>query len=196
MLFRSSRRVVEMETGEEWRERSGALEVFGVSGTAPIIRRSAIEQILLPDGNMFDESYHSYKEDVDLAYRLRSAGYKAYTLLDAVAYHDRSAVGLKDLGDSAAANNKAYQPAFIKYYSYKNHLATLYKNEYWQNIILDFPWVVWYETKKLIYFLLFDQSVLAGLRDIWQKRESLKTKKLRIKELRKVSWRELRKWWK
>ncbi len=191
-----SRRVVEIGAGEEWASKTeSALEVFGVSGTMPLFRRSILEAVQFSDGSIFDETYHSYKEDVDLAFRLRSAGYRAHVVPSVVAYHDRSAVGSSDLSDLAAVENKTQQAGFIKYHSYKNHLATLYKNEYWQNFLLDFPWIIWYETKKLIYFLLFDRPVLAGLKEIWLKRAELKAKRLKIKNTRKIEWRELRKWW-
>jgi len=190
-----NRRVVDIKSGEEWNGSQESNEVFGVSGTMPFFRRSVLQTVQFSDGSIFDETYHSYKEDVDLAFRLRSAGYKAYVVPSAVAYHSRSAKGPSSTGDIAATKNKAKQSNFIKYHSYKNHLATLYKNEYWQNLALDFPWVLWYETKKLLYFLLFDPPVLAGLRAIWQEKDDLKAKRLKIKELRKISWRELRKWW-
>ena len=209
-VFRS-RRVIEKYTGKQWSDLKPkmhlsfraerfrgdtALEVFGVSGALPVFRRSAINQITFADGTFFDESYHSYKEDVDVAFRLQSAGYKSYTLLDAVAYHDRSAAGPQELGDITALKNKKTQSSWVKYHSYKNHLMTLYKNEYGQNLTLDFPFIVWYELKKFGYFLLFDRSVLKGLTEIWKLRHELGEKRSKIKEKRKLSSKELRKWWK
>ncbi len=198
-IFRN-RRVVEQYAQQNWSDisasllaSSAALPVFGVSGSMPVFRRSAIMPVLYSDGNIFDGSYNSYKEDVDLAYRLTASGGKAYVLLDAVAFHDRSAAGPKETGDLIALKNKQEQSGWVKYHSYKNHLSTLYKNEYWQNLILDFPWILWYELKKFGYFLLFDRSVLVGLKkafshDMYEKRQL-------IKSLRKVTWREMRKWW-
>lgn len=191
-----NRRVVELGQGEKWEGGGGEQEVFGVSGTGALFRRSAINDVLLPGGQLFDESYFMYKEDVDLAWRLRSRGLAAYVVMDAVAYHDRTAAGQQDLSDRTAVQNKRMQSELVRYHSYKNHLMTLYKSEYWQNLILDLPWIVWYELKKLVYFLLFDRGVLAGLKEIWRIRKDLKIKRLKIKDLRKVEWREVRKWWK
>lgn len=181
---------------ERFRENQTALEVFGVSGTLPCFRRSMIEAVCFPNGTFFDESYHSYKEDVDLAWRLRSGGYKAYVLLETVAYHDRSAAGPATTDDRAARENKKTQSEWVKYHSYQNHLMTLYKNEYGQNFLIDFPFIVWYELKKFGYFLVFDRAVLKGLAKVWRLRHELKEKKGKIKEKRKVSWKELRTWWK
>lgn len=193
-----SRRVVEQYTQQNWLElkkkfSSDVLPVFGVSGALPAFRRSAIKNVVYQDGSIFDESYHSYKEDVDLAFRLAANGQKSYVLLDVVAYHDRSAAGPKEIDDASALANKKKQSEWVKYHSYKNHLSTLIKNEYWQNVVLDFPWILWYELKKFVYFLLFDRKILGGLKEIFNK--DLAQKRRLIKSLRKISWKEIRKWW-
>ena len=200
-VFRN-RRVIEKYAGKIWEDKKSklelshhtndeAMEVFGVSGALPMYRKSMIDEV-----GLFDESFGSYKEDVDLAYRIRSAGYKAYILLDTIAYHDRAAAGPVDLNDKTAFENKMKQTEWVKYYSYKNHLMTLIKNEYWQNYLLDLPWIKWYELKKFVYFLLFDRSVLKGLGEIFKRLNDLKIKRLEIIRKRKVGWREIRKWWK
>ncbi len=205
-VFRN-RRVIEKYAGKTWEEKKSrlelsfrthddAMEVFGVSGALPMFRRSSLEVVSFSDGTFFDEWYQSYKEDIDLAYRLRIAGFQSFVLLNAVAYHDRSAVGLERMGDRIAALNKKKQSVWVKYNSYKNHLVTIYKNEYWQNLILDFYLIIWYELKKFLYYLLFDRPVLKGILEIWRDRKKLKYMRKEIVHMRRVSWRELRKWWK
>jgi len=201
-----NRRVIEKYTGKEWNDKKSklelsfhtqddAMEVFGVSGALPMFRRSAVKKVTFSDGTFLDSLYNSYKEDIDLAYRLRIAGYRAFVLLDTVAYHDRSAEGLEKKGDRVAAENKTKQSEWLRYHSYKNHLMTIYKNEYWQNWLLDAVFIKWYELKKFVYFLFFDRKVLGGLREIWQNRKAIRNRKLEIRGMRKISWRELRKWW-
>lgn len=205
-VFRN-RRVIEKYTGKDWdtitskvkqsfHTKDNAMEVFGVSGALPMYRRFALDMVRFDDGNFFDSLYTSYKEDVDLAFRLRIAGYRAHVLLDTVAYHDRSAEGLEKKGDSVAAKNKKKQSEWVKYHSYKNHLMTIYKNEYWGNWILDAIFIKWYEIKKFFYFLLLDRAVLKGLTEIWKHRKELNSKRKKVTDIRKVSWRELRHWWK
>lgn len=189
-----NRRVVEQGAQEIWDgHKADILRVFGVSGALPMFRRTALQQVAYQNGEIFDESYQSYKEDVDLAYRLAIAGFESFVLLDAVAYHDRSAAGPKEGADWAAAINKKTQSTWVKYHSYKNHLMTLYKNEYWQNTMLDFPWILWYELKKFLYFLFFDQQVLTGLKEVWKLRSELKEKRQHIKNTRKLNWQQIRK---
>lgn len=208
-VFRN-RRVIEKYAGKQWNmlkpkmtlsfrtERfrdSTALEVFGVSGALPAFRRSVIQEVAFSDGTIFDSTYHAYKEDVDLAFRLRSARHRAFVLLEAVAYHDRSAAGPEKMDDTTALQNKKKQSEWVRYHSYKNHLMTLYKNESWQNLLLDFPWIFWYELKKLVYFVLFDRKVLAGLSEIWNARNRLRQRRHEIQTKRKITWKEMRAWW-
>ncbi|MBP9695401.1 MAG: glycosyltransferase family 2 protein [Candidatus Magasanikbacteria bacterium] len=197
-VFRN-RRVVEIGAGEHWgtlAPKHLSTEVFGLSGACAMYRTGTIRSIAFADGSFFDETYGSYKEDVDLSFRLFSAGYRSGVVLDKVAYHRRSTKGLNDKSDMVAAKNKEKQSKIVRYNSYKNHLLTLYKNEYWQNLMIDFPFILWYELKKFVYLLLFDQVVLKGLVEVWKKRKELVKKQAWIREKRKVSWKELRKWWK
>lgn len=196
-VFRS-RRVVEWMTAQRWRDISGdygseTLDVFGVSGALPCFRRSALDAVSFTDGTFFDESYGSYKEDVDLAYRLRSAGYSSVVLLNTVAYHDRSAAGPKQLSDKAAMKNKKKQSEWVKYHSYKNHIATLIKNEYPSNFLRDLLPILWYEFKKFVWYLLFDRKVLVGLKDIdWKQ---VFKRRRQITRKRAVSAHTIRVWW-
>lgn len=172
-----------------------ALEVFGVSGTMAIFQRRALDKIAGQKGQIFDIGFGSYKEDVDLAWRLRSAGYKAFVLLDALAYHERAVAADSEMSDRAAAARKRTQALVVQRQSYRNHLITLYKNEYGQNFILDLPWILWYEMKKFFYFFIFCPVVLKGLGEIWQKRKELRVARGEIREKRRVGWREMRRWW-
>lgn len=194
-VFRN-RRVIELSGGEEWQAGGEVLRaVFGVSGAMPMFRRSSIKQIEFSSVEFFDNSYQSYKEDVDLAFRLQSAGFKAFVVSDAVTWHDRSASGPRELSDSAAMANKKNQSSLIKYHSYKNHLFNIYKNEYWQNLVLDFPWIFWYEFKKWLWYFGHDWSVLKSHRELWHRRNQLAHKRDLITKQRKVSWQQIRLWW-
>jgi hypothetical protein len=63
-------------------------EVFGVSATAAVYRRSALAQV-----GLFDEALVSWYEDVDLAVRLRAAGRHALHVPAARALHAGGATG-------------------------------------------------------------------------------------------------------
>ncbi len=82
-------------------------EVFGVSGAIGLYRRSAVEQA----GGLFDPRWFMYKEDVDLALRLKDAGFVAWFEPEAVAWHARA---LK------AGTDHSKRPAVLRKSSYVN----------------------------------------------------------------------------
>jgi GT2 family glycosyltransferase len=67
-------------------------EIFGVSATAALFRRTALEQVAL-GGQVFDPRLVSYYEDAELAGRLRAAGFHALLAPAARAHHAGSASG-------------------------------------------------------------------------------------------------------
>ncbi len=204
-LFRS-RRAVEWLTREIWSNESEstdvrklfakpAIEVFGASGAFVAYRRSCIKSVLLPGDNLFDPTYHSYKEDLDLAYRLRNAGFTSYVILNAVAYHDRTGAGPRQMTDLAAIKNKKNQSYYVSFHSYKNHLRTLYKNEYWQNFLMDSPYILWYELKKLVFLLLTKPSIIfKGWMEIFKHISYTRAARKGILANRKTYWKGIRRW--
>jgi hypothetical protein len=52
-------------------------EIFGSSASAALYTRRALEDTRLKEGEFFDNDYFAYYEDVDLAWRLRLAGFKS-----------------------------------------------------------------------------------------------------------------------
>jgi GT2 family glycosyltransferase len=204
-LFRN-RRAVDWLSRYTWEENSesadvrklfgkSVAEVFGVSGAFAMMRKEQIDKVVLPGDCLFDPTYHSYKEDLDLAYRMRNAGYTSYVLLDTCAYHDRTGAGPKKMGDWAALKNKKNHSPYIRLHSYKNHLRTLYKNEYWQNLYTDLPFILWYELKKFCFLLLTSpKAVLGGwvgiIKDFGYTRKTRKS----ILKTRTMYWKGLRRW--
>jgi GT2 family glycosyltransferase len=71
---------------------SGVREVFGVSATAAVYRREALRAVAA-GGQPFDAGLVSYYEDVDLAVRLRAAGFRALVVPEARARHAGSLTG-------------------------------------------------------------------------------------------------------
>lgn len=190
-IFRD-RRVTDIR---DFKKDVECMEIFGVSGALPLYRMAALRNVEYQNGSMFDETYHSYKEDVDLAYRLSNAGWKSFAVLNAIAYHDRSAYAPEDLNVSTIIKNKNSQTEWVKYHSYKNHLMTLYKNEYWENFSFDFLCILWYELRKFVYYLFFGPKVISGLKEILSQRKELLEKRMWVSKSKKLSWKNLRKWW-
>jgi len=68
-------------------------QIFGVSATAAVFRRSALRDVAAGGDDVFDSRLGSYYEDVDLAGRLRAAGWRALLVPAARARHAGSVTG-------------------------------------------------------------------------------------------------------
>jgi N-acetylglucosaminyl-diphospho-decaprenol L-rhamnosyltransferase len=69
-----------------------AFEVSGVSATAALYRREALEDVA-PQGQFFDRAFFAYYEDVDLSLRLVRAGWRFACDPAAVARHEGARTG-------------------------------------------------------------------------------------------------------
>lgn len=189
-LFKNHRGA-ELGTGEKDGEKwSDPREVFGVSGAAPLYRRAALREVAFK-GEYFDEDFFSYKEDVDLAYRLRLVGWRAWLVPGARAYHDRTAKIEASLGLLGRRKNKS---AFVNYHSYKNHLFFLLKDVpagiWWR-------WgcrIKWYEFKKFIFLLFLETKTLGGLGEFLKKFFKMVRKRKWIMAHRKISVSDMKEW--
>ena len=63
--------------------------IMGASAAAALYRREVLMQAA-PDGEVFDEDFFAYFEDVDLAWRVRSLGWSCIYVPDARCIHPRS----------------------------------------------------------------------------------------------------------
>lgn len=159
--------VTELGAGESGQAFQEIREVFGQSGALVLYRRQALEEIFLPaknnlGGEYFDEDFFSYKEDVDLAWRLRLAGWPALLVPSAQAYHVRSLSAPSERSWLKRIKHRRRQSAVSRYYSYRNHFLLLAKNEFIGNLFKYSPAVLWQELKKFFYVLFWEQSSLLG----------------------------------
>lgn len=100
-------------------------EVFGASASAALYTREALEATILPSGDIFDSSYFAYYEDVDLAWRMRLAGFRSFYTPKAVAKHIHSATGI------------SHSP-FKAFHIHRNHYYNILKNAPWWLLIAIF----------------------------------------------------------
>jgi GT2 family glycosyltransferase len=170
-------------------------EVFGVSGAAAIYRKEALFQIAFNKGakkEYFDELMFMYKEDCDLAYRLKHAAFITIFEPKAIAYHDRT-VAQKERGLFALLKNQKHKSLQVKKWSFLHQLILLYKN-----FDQRYPFSIKFQTFAFHFLLLIYNTVFVFKTNTFypqfteaQKKElSLKRKTL----LRKNSVAEMLKW--
>jgi GT2 family glycosyltransferase len=158
-------------------------EVFGATGAAMLLRRSAMEELAV-DGEVFDEAFFLYHEDNDLSWRSRLAGWKALYVPTAVAEHARKF----RQGGRASVSRLARGHAF------KNHYLKLAKNVMFRQVIRDVLHLGAWEAMRIGYAIFREPFLFVyGLRAMmllpraWRWRRAIMSR-------RRVKWKELKRW--
>jgi GT2 family glycosyltransferase len=199
LVIGRNRRVVdrgenERDTGQFEREE----QVFGVSGAALVARREALESVKVR-GEYLDETFHMYKEDVDLSWRFRLMGWECWYVPSAVAYHARTSHGLAGRpylrAMRAFHENEKRKSRRIRVNSMKNQWLILVKNDDPSNVARDLPYILGREALVLGHGALFSpRDTAIGL---WQFVRALPAgiaKRREVTARRRVPPRHLRRW--
>jgi len=90
-------------------------EIFGASASAALYTRKALEKIRLGKNIFFDSDYFAYYEDVDLAWRMRLAGFSSFYCPSAEVFHIHGASAKKF-------------STFQKFHIHRNHYFNIIKD--------------------------------------------------------------------
>ncbi len=101
--------------GRDEKEYNQEMKIFGANGTASLFTREALLKTRYQKGEYFDNSHFAFYEDVDLAWRIKSAGFASYYCPHALVHHVHSGTAGK------ASIMKAY-------YLHRNYFFTVIKN--------------------------------------------------------------------
>ena len=136
-----SRRVIERGYGQpDEGQFEEAGYVFSACGAAVLYRRRAVEDLLV-EGEFFDEEFFAFSEDLDVGWRARNAGWRAWYEPRAVAYHFRGGTapeapeGMARLIGARAAVLR--RPEEIRYHILKNRYLTMLKNDRPAHVLRD-----------------------------------------------------------
>jgi GT2 family glycosyltransferase len=143
--------------GEEDSGQYDNQEVFGISGACMLLRVSALEDIAHPGKarpEYLDEDFVAYKDDVDLAYRLRHRSWKVVLEHEAVVRYQRNTGGGK---------SRLHRSKRAKNYSLRNHWWTLLKNEPFSAILRNLLQVLFYESLKFTFITLTDPRTIVSV---------------------------------
>lgn len=186
---------LEIDRGQYDRDR----DIFGVSGSAAVYRRSALEDVAILDREYFDPDFVAYYEDLDLAQRLRLMGYAAKYVPEAVIYHDRAA------NKSAGGWRKPFvfvqhyrqMPGHIIRFSARNHLFAMIKNEFGWALWRDLPLIAARQIAYFGYVLVFRPVVFFQIwRDFFSLLPKMRRKRKIIQAKKLAASAEMAKWFK
>lgn len=198
LLLNRQRRLMPRGEGErDSGQYDDPVEVFAVDGAAPVVRRSALEAISV-NGEYLDENFFAHKEDHDVSWRVRLAGWECWYVPSAVAYHGRTTRSLGSSGYLSAIRefhrNEREKSQLVQIHAMKNQWLMLLKNEDGHNFRRDFPFILAREAMVVTHHLLFAPRVLVAvpmtlkiLRETLRKRRAAKAKQ-------RMDPRALRRW--
>ncbi|MEW5806014.1 MAG: glycosyltransferase family 2 protein [Acidobacteriota bacterium] len=135
--------------------------VFSVCGASAFYRRRMIEDISYADGELFDEDFFSFHEDIDVGWRGNLHGWNGYYIPDAIAYHYRG-------GTAGSLFWRRYfqiaaRPSEIKYHIVKNRYLSILKNDSLGSYLRDLPFILSRDLIVFTYLLFSSPGVLALL---------------------------------
>lgn len=151
--------------GEVDRGQYNEAVITGPSGAAALYRISALARIKDEYG-YFDERFFMYKEDCDLAYRLRLLKLPSALAPLSIIYHDRSAATDKFnlLSRFKAVLNKNSK---VLAWSYYGDWLMIFKH--WSTLsVVDKLVVSWYRFLSLTYALVFNRELFAEIKKAMQ----------------------------
>ncbi len=197
LRMRRDRRAADRGAGEQdGPAYAEPAEIFGPSGALALYRAEAIDALREADGEFLDEDFFAYKEDVDVAWRLRLLGSTSAYVPTAVAYHYRGTGGSEKAGLLELFRRRRGRSPFVNRLSTRNHVLLLAKNDDVANQLLHLPWIVPHEIGKFLSTLFFAPRALGAyfeafalLPKMWKKRRALRKR-------RNASAKEIRKWFK
>ena len=170
-------------------------EVFGISGNCVLYRNSALADVMIKN-EFFDQDFFAYKEDIDLAWRLRLYGWSCWYNPSAVCYHHRTLGSFEDKSFSKSIKQRRSVSKVLRSLSFRNHHLMIFKNDYLSNIIFHLPWVFGREIKILFYALVFEPFQYKTVAKFFSLIPNMLLKRRVIMAHSKVSAKEIRRWFK
>ena len=130
-------------------------EVFGVCAAAALYRREMLEDVKVGEEEYLDETFFAYLEDVDLDWRARLRGWKAYYVPGAVAYHERGHKGKRRMRNP-----------FVLRHSLKNRYLMMLRNDRLADVVRDLPSILGMEVLRFFDYLFTQPKALRGYLDL------------------------------
>jgi len=129
-------------------------EVFGVCAAAALYRRAMLDDVRVGD-EYFASGFFAYLEDVDLDWRARLRGWRAWYVADAVAVHERGHRGKRRLRNP-----------WVLRHSVKNRYLMMLRNDRLPDVLRDLPAIAVMELLRLADYLCSHPSALRGYLDV------------------------------
>jgi GT2 family glycosyltransferase len=186
-----NRRIIDNGQGKiDEGQFEAAKEVFGVSGSCPLYRLAALENVKVMN-EYFDEDFFMYKEDIDLSWRFLLYGWKNFYCPGAVAYHVRGTGVYPRFSTKEIIKLRKHLSKFQKYYSFRNQNLMEKKNGLWGNYISDFGPIILKKLMLIPYLIFFEPNLIKAYFSSLKTLPSTLSKRKIIMQNKKLSAKEM-----
>ncbi len=140
-------------------------EVFGACAAAAVYRRSSLAAIAGPGGEIFDEAFFAFYEDLDVAWRARKFGFKAVYRHRATGRHARGGTASAPSPPRGMAMWR--RPPEVRFHVAKNRYLTILRNDRPSDYLANLPFVLGRDAATAMWLLVTSPGVLVRL---WRER--------------------------
>jgi GT2 family glycosyltransferase len=158
-------------------------ECFGVSGAAPLYRRTFIGDVTIAN-EFLDEDFFAYREDADLSWRGQLLGWRALYVPEARGIHVRT----------VTPSRRRQLEASVNMHSLKNRFLLRLKNEGLYLALRNGVFEVARDVVAISASLTIERTSLPALSWLWKNRGRMLAKRREIQRRRRVPDRTLAKW--
>lgn len=171
----------------EWEPDTGQYEigedVFSIPATAALYRTEALRDIESSTGEVFDDSFFMYGEDVDVAWRLRNQGWRLRYVPTALGSHRRAASGSKT-------------PSNVVVWDWRNRLLRMVKNDSIRSVLAHWWEIALTELRLTGYYLVTRPAIpLRAWAGFLVRLPSAIAKRKEIKASRRQSGADIERWY-
>lgn len=157
--------------------------VFGATGAASLFRREALLDAAV-DGEVFDPRFHSFREDAELAFRLRERGWEVLYEPKARCRHRRFNL----------PKTRRRMPPAVNYHSLKNRYLLRAYHQTGRNFVRTLVPTLFRDVLALGWVLLAEHSSLAAYTWLWRHRREIRARRRAIQARQTVAPEELERW--
>lgn len=169
-ILTRARRIVDRGYGERDGGRfDEPCEVFSVCGAAALYWRGMIDAVS-EGGELFDESFFAFGEDMDLAWRAQRAGFRARYQPAARARHFRGGTQPEKRGVLGRLFQTARRPPAIRAHIVKNRWLMILKNDSLGGFLRDLPFIAGWEICQAAWLILAAPKTIPHL---WRERGAI-----------------------
>ncbi|MDX1997705.1 MAG: glycosyltransferase family 2 protein [Thermoanaerobaculia bacterium] len=148
--------------------------VFGATGAASLFGRRALEDVAVGPGHYFDELFHSYREDAELAFRLQERGWDVLYEPAAQARHRRFNL----------PQRRSAMSDLVNFHTLKNRYLLRAYHQTAGNFWRTLPWTLPRDVLAFGYVLLRERSSLPAYAWLLRNRRDILLRRKKIQSAR------------